>query len=231
MMEKWRPSKRSLVFARGKICYTLYKTQVKLCKDVVSAAQEDSSPNLWHRRLAHMSEKRLQILAKKSLIPFAKGTSLNPCDFCLFGTQHRVSFNIPFTRKPNVLDLVYSDVCGPIDVDTLGGNKYFVTFIDDASRKVWVYVLKTKDQVFKHFKKFHAMVEREKGKPLKCLRSDNGGEYTSNEFKSYCSEKGIRHEKTIPSTSQQNGVAERMNHTIVEKIRCMLRMANLPKSF
>ena len=75
------------------------------------------------------------------------------------------------------------------------------------------------------------MVEREKGKPLKCLRSDNGGEYTSNEFKSYCSEKGIRHEKTVSGTPQQNGVAERMNCTIVEKIRCMLRMANLPKSF
>ena len=170
-------------------------------------------------------------MAKKSLIPFAKGTSLNPCEFCLFGKQHRVSFNIPSTRKPNVLDLVYSDVYGPIDVETLGGNKYFVTFIDDASQKVWFYVLKTKDQVFEHFKKFHAMVEREKGKLLKCLRSDNGGEYTSNEFKSYCSEKGIKHEKTILSTPQQNEVSERMNHTIIEKIKCMLRIANLPKSF
>ena len=80
-----------------------------------------------------MSEKWLQILAKKSLIPFAKGTPLNPCYFCLFGKQHRVSFNIPFTRKSNVLDLVYYDVCGLIDVETLGGNKYFVKFIDDAS--------------------------------------------------------------------------------------------------
>ena len=74
------------------------------------------------------------------------------------------------------------------------------------------------------------MVEREKRKPLKCFRNDNGGEYTSNEFKNYCSKKGIRHEKIVPSTPQQNGVVERMNHIIVEKIRCMLRMANLPKS-
>ena len=87
----------------------------------------------------------MQVLAKESLIPFAKGTSLNSCHFCLFGKQHRVSFNIPSTRKPNVLDLVYSDVYGPVDVETLGGNKYCVTFIDDASQKVWVYVLKTKD--------------------------------------------------------------------------------------
>ena len=86
-----------------------------------------------------MSEKWLQILAKKSLIHFAKGTSLNPCDFCLFGKQHEVSFNISYTRKPNVLDLVYSDVCGPIDVETLGSNKYFVTFIDDASRKGFMF--------------------------------------------------------------------------------------------
>ena len=62
------------------------------------------------------------------------------------------------------------------------------------------FFLKNKDQVFEHFKKFHAMVEGEKGKPLKCLYSDNEGEYTSNEFKSYCFEKGIRHEKKVPGT-------------------------------
>ena len=75
------------------------------------------------------------------------------------------------------------------------------------------------------------MVEREKGKPLKCLHSDNGDEYTSNEFKSYCSKKDIRHEKTVLGTPQQNGVAKRMNRTIAKKIRCILRMTNLPKSF
>ena len=170
-------------------------------------------------------------MAKKSLIPFAKGMPLNSCDYCLFGKQHRVSFRRSSTRKSNVLDLVYSDVCGPIEVESLGGNRYFVTFIDDASRKVWVYVLKTKDQVFQLFKKFHAMVEREKGKSLKCLRTDNGGEYTSNKFENYCSEYDIRHEKTVPGTPQHNGVAERINRTIVEKVRCMLRMAKLPKSF
>ena len=122
-----------MVLAGGKICCTLYKTQVKVCKDVVSATQEDSTHNLWHRQLAHISEKELQILANKSLIPFAKGMSLKPCDCCLFGKQNRVCFRIPSTRKPNVLDLVYSDVCGPIDVESLGGNKYFVTFINDAS--------------------------------------------------------------------------------------------------
>ena len=105
-----------------------------------------------------------------------------------------------------------------MEVYSLGGNKYFVTFIDDASRKTWVYLLHTKSQVFRYFHKFHAMVEREKGNHLKKIRTDNGGEYISKGFKEYCSKYGIRHEKTIPSTPQDNGVAERMNKTIVERV-------------
>ena len=104
---KWKLFKRSLVFAKGKICCTLYKTQVKLCRDVVNATQDDSTLDLWHRRLAHISEKGLQILAKKkSFIPFAKVMPLNSCDYCLFGKQHKVSFHRSSTRKTDVLDLV-----------------------------------------------------------------------------------------------------------------------------
>lgn len=116
-------------------------------------------------------------------------------------------------------------------VESLCGRKYFLTFIDDASRKVWIYVLKTKAEVFQHFQTFHAMMKRETGKKLKCFRTDNGGEYTSKEFEAYCATRGIRHEKTVVGTPQHNGVAERMNRTIVEKVRCMLKMAKLPKSF
>ena len=96
--------------------------------------------------------------------------------------------------------MVYFDVCGPMKVETLGGSKYFVTFIDDASQKIWVYFLRTKDQVFQYFKRFHAMVERAAGKPLKCLCMDNEDEYTSHEFKNYCFEHGIRCEKTVLDT-------------------------------
>ena len=94
---------------------------------------------------------------------------INPCDYCLFGKQHRVSFQKNTTRKLEKLELVYSDACGPMEIDWLGGNKYFITFIDDASRKTWLYLLHTKGQVYQYFKKFHAMVERETGNPLKRL--------------------------------------------------------------
>ena len=80
-----------------------------------------------------MSDKGLQHLAKQFLIPMAKDKSSNPCDYCLFGKQHKVSFQENSTRKIEILELVYSDVCGPMEVDSLGGNKYFVTFIDEAS--------------------------------------------------------------------------------------------------
>ena len=75
------------------------------------------------------------------------------------------------------------------------------------------------------------MVEREVGNPLKRLRTDSGGEYISKEFKEYCFKHGIRHEKTIPGTPKHNGVVERMNHTIVKKVRYMLKLDKLPKSF
>ena len=90
----------------------------------------------------------LQLLSKQSLIPMAKEKSSNPCDYCLFGKQHRVSFQKNSTRKLEKLELVYSDVCEPMEVVSLGGNRYFVTFIDDASQKTWVFLLHTKSQVF-----------------------------------------------------------------------------------
>ena len=75
------------------------------------------------------------------------------------------------------------------------------------------------------------MVKRETGNPLKRLRIDNGGEYISREFKEYCSKHRIKHEKTVLGIPQHNNVVERMNQTIVEKVRCMLKLAKLPKSF
>ena len=93
-----------------------------------------------------------------------------------------------------------------------------------------MYSLKTKDQVLQAFKEFHAFVERSTGRKLKCLRTDNGGEYIG-QFDAYCKNHGIRHEKVPPKTPQMNGVAERMNRTIAEKVRSMLSQAKLPKSF
>jgi len=113
---------------------------------------------------------------------------------------------------------------------TFGDGLYFVTFIDDHSRKLWVYVLKTNDQVLGVFKQFQVIVERETGKKLKCVRTDNNGEYCG-PFDEYCRQQGIRQKKTSPKTPQLNGLAKRMNRTLMERVRCLLSKAKLSGSF
>ena len=142
--------------------------------------------------------------------------------------QHRVSFSSKSKKK---LELVHSDVYGLMDMETLRGNKYFFTFIDDPTRKVWIYLLRLKDQVFQCFLQFHVMVEIETGKKLKYFKSCNGGEYISRDFETYCTKKGIKHEKIVSTIPQHNEVAKRRNLAIIERVRCILKTAKLSKVF
>ncbi|MCO5605112.1 hypothetical protein L7F22_059292 [Adiantum nelumboides] len=98
-----------------------------------------------------------------------------------------------------------------------GGAFYYVTFIDDATRHVWVYAMKSKDETFSCLKKLLFNVESQFEHKLKTLRSDNGGEYVSKEFADLCSSRGIKREFTVPYTPAQNDVAERMNRNIQEQ--------------
>lgn len=228
---QWKLTKGSLVVARGKKSSNLYLMQALTSRETVNVTLNDNSTELWHKRLSHMSEKGLSCLAKKNQLSGLKNATLKNCAHCLAGKQKRVSFRShPPHRKSELLELVHSDVCGPIKVRSHGGALYFVTFIDDCSRKLWVYTLKSKNQVFEVFKQFQASVERETGKKLKCIRTDNGGEYTGS-FHEYCLRQGIRHQRTPPKTPQLNGLAERMNRTLIERVRCLLSDAKLPRSF
>lgn len=175
---KWKLTKSSLVVARENKYSNLYMMHASIPNGVVNVAENESSIELWHRRLSHVSEKGLNCLARKKLLPGTTSGMLKRCVHCLPGKQNRVSFHKhPPLKKADVLELVHSDVCGPLKVRSLGGALYFVTFIDDYSRKVWVYTLKTKDQVLDVFKQFHALIERQTWKTLKCILTDNGGEY------------------------------------------------------
>ena len=229
---KWKICKGSLIVAKAnKCCHNgLYLLQASVSTNFVNAVENQDVSKLWHKRLSHISEKGLDFLAKKNVLPGLKDVKLDTCDHCLAGKAKRVSFKHSSLRQKGILELVHSDVCGPLKVRSMGGALYFVTFIDDHSRKLWVRMLKSKDQVFDVFKEFHVFVERETGKKLKCIRSDNGGEYCGS-FDAYCREQGIKHQRTPPKTPQLNGLAERMNRTLVERVRCLLSDARLPKSF
>jgi len=229
----WKISKGALVMAKGPKTGTLYTLKTLIGKlDLAAITKEGNSADMWHKCLGHMSEKGLKILVDKNLLLGLKSYSLDLCEHCIYVRQRRVSFlRGSHNRKKNVLELVHSNVFGHVNIKSLGGASYFVTFIDDASRKVWAYPMKNKSEVFGIFQKFHVAVERETNKLLKCLRTDNGGEYCSNAFKEYCNSFGIKHEKTVPGTPQQNGVVERMNCTIMEKVRSMLSNSGLEKIF
>ena len=134
-------------------------------------------------------------------------------------------------RADHPLELIHSDVCGKIGTQSLGGGEYFVTFVDDHTRHVWVYILKHKSEVLQRFQEWKALVEKSSGRKVKTLRSDNGGEYTSAEFALYLTKEGIKHELTTPHTPQQNGVAERLNRTLIEGVRTMLADSKLPHRF
>lgn len=134
-------------------------------------------------------------------------------------------------RAADVLEVVYSDVCCPFEVPSLGGNKYFISFIDEFSRMLWLYLLKTKKEAFELFQRFKVLVEKQSGRCIKVLRTDGGGEYTSNDFEKFCNNHGIVHEITAPYTPQHNGRAERRNKTILDMARSMLKEKALPQAF
>eukprot|EP00253_Pinus_taeda_P018889 PITA_18889 len=120
------------------------------------------------------------------------------------------------------------DLSGPFSIASTAKQRYYVIFIDDFSHRCWIYFIWKKDQTFSRFCEFKASVEKESGKKIRALRSDNSGEYVSQEFKDFCVVEGIKWELTAPYNPQQNGVAERKNRTIVGEAWAMLHDQGLP---
>ena len=114
------------------------------------------------------------------------------CRGCVLGKYAKATFPKSENRTTSILGLIHTYICGPMSTNALKGGKYFVTFIDDHSKKTWIYFLKTKDEVFEKFKEFKALVENMMGKKIKTLRSNNGGEYIDGDFTDFCAKEGIR---------------------------------------
>ena len=135
----------------------------------------------------------------------------------MLGKQRRVSFKAAIHRTKSTLDYVHLDLWGPSRETSVEGSRYLLTIIDDYSRKVWVFFLKSKDAAFGEFKDWKTMIEKQTGKQVKRLRTDNGLEFVKDEFTSFCKKFGIVRHRTCAGRPQQNGVAERMNRTLLEK--------------
>ncbi|XP_073152810.1 uncharacterized protein [Henckelia pumila] len=189
---------------------------------------------LWHFRYGHLNFGGLRTLQQKNMVMGLPQLvpSSQVCEDFVVSKQHRNQFpQGKSMRAKEVLEIVHSDICGPINPESNGGKRYLITFIDDFSRKTWVYFLQEKSEAFVAFKNYKVLVEKEVGRTIKVLRTDRGGEYNSNEFSNFCETHGIKRQLTAAYTPQQNGVCERKNRTIMNMVRSLLRTSGVPKNF
>ncbi|KAM1503465.1 hypothetical protein ACFX15_027859 [Malus domestica] len=189
---------------------------------------------IWHKRLGHLNTRSVLQLREQEMVhglPHLEN-SKNVCEGCMLGKQHRDEFPRESAwRAKFPLELIHTDICGPMQIASNAGNKYFILFTDDCTRMTWVYFLRYKSEALEYFKRFKAMTELQCGYKIKYLRSDRGGEFLSSEFSNYCNVSGIQRQLTMSYTPQQNGVSERKNRTVVEMAKSMLHEKGMSYQF
>jgi transposase InsO family protein len=190
--------------------------------------------HLWYCRYGHLSYKGLRTLQSKNMIhglPQLSASTVT-CTDCIMGKQHRDPISKRSTwRATQKLQLIHTDICGPVSPMSNSKKRYSLCFIDDFSRKAWIYFLSEKSEAFNMFKCFKKLVENETGLSIKCLRTNRGGEFNYKDFNEFCKQHGIKRQLTAAYTPQQNGVAERKNRTVMNLVRSMLSEKKMPKNF
>ncbi|GBL95548.1 Retrovirus-related Pol polyprotein from transposon TNT 1-94 [Araneus ventricosus] len=186
----------------------------------------------WHQKYGHINTKYIvsSIHAVRGL-PILKNQTID-CLPCRLAKSRRKSFKpLGGIRSKEPLQLIYTDICGPFPKQTHNGYKYFITFIDDFSRKVTCFLIKTKNEASDAFRKYQARAERFTGKKIICIRSENGGEFRGLRFQKDLENMGIKVEFTNSHTPEENGVAERYNYTACDAIKALLNSSGLSENF
>jgi transposase InsO family protein len=189
---------------------------------------------LWHRRMGHMHFDNLLKVRKREVVremPQITKPINNLCKHCQQGKQTKTRFKSKEYSTTKPLEIVHTDLVGPTTTKGLKGERYFILLIDDYTRMIGFFFLKNKSEAFENFKIYKEMVENEMDSRIKCLRSDNGGEFTSKEFMDYCNNHGIKSQFSIARTPQQNGVVERKNRTVQEMAQTMIMDSKLTYIF
>lgn len=197
----------------------LYKVILVTLEPMCLMSRCNNKNWLWHSRLGHVNFKALQQMSTLNMV-YGLPQIDQPdeiCSRCLMAKQTRKGFlqkSEFHAVKP--LELIHGDLCGPITSCTPAGNRYIFLLVDDYSRVMWIYLLKSKNDAFEAFMKFRALVEKGTEKRIENFRTDRGGEFASKDFKQYCEMAGISRQFTVPYSPQQNGVVERRNRTMIE---------------
>lgn len=208
--------KNNEVVLKGQLMENLYVVTLSLSQSFNDTAYATTGDMLVHRRMGH------------SLQFPAPGV----CDVCLQGKQARLPFKsiLEERKAKRILEVISSDVCGPINPPTYDGKQYYVSFIDHFSHFAVCYLITKKSEVLDKFQEYVKFVEAKFDTKIERIRCDNGGEYSSAKFKNFCLKNGIKCQYTIARNPEQNGVAERYNRTIMEKARCLIFDSKLDKS-
>ena len=191
-----------------------------------------SQSDLWHQRLAHANYEVIRALPTETTSSPDQKLQLpsKVCDGCEKGKSKRLPFLPSTSRAKNVLDLVHSDL-DEMSSASIDGYIYTTTYLDNHSQYGMMFFLKNKGEQFGAFKTYKAWAEHHTYRQLKCIRTDRGSEFLSNEQKGFMEESGIEHQTSMPDSPQQNGRAERFQQTILNKVESMRHMAGLSSGF
>ncbi|GJY20705.1 putative ribonuclease H-like domain-containing protein [Tanacetum coccineum] len=191
--------------------------------------------NLWHRRLGHINFKTMNKLVRGNLVrgfPSKLFENYHTCVACQKGKQHKASCKTKLVSSiSQPLQMLHMDLFGPTSVRSINHKTYCLVVTDDYSRFSWVFFLATKDETSEILKTFITGIENQINHKVKIIRCDNGTEFKNNDMNQFCGLKGIKREFSVAKTSQQNGVAERKNRTLIEAARTMLTDSVLPTTF
>ena len=199
-------------------------------------AHDHATAVLWHRRFGHLGLDNLAKLSRNAMVedlPVSADKFLAcktlPCGPCDSAKQTRVSHPADPSRASEVLELVHMDLCGPISVRGIGNVSYFLTILDDYSEASVVRLVQSKNEVSTLVIQVLTLLERRTGRRVQAIRTDNGTEFVNATLTQYLQTQGIVRQRSAPYTPEQNGRAERLNRTLLEKVRAMLADAGVPK--
>lgn len=199
----------------------------------MAASSSTTSLDTWYERLRHAYERIIKKMATGEAVT---GMSVSPnskqlnecCHGCNVGKMHKLLFTTSQSKTHRVGELIHSDLVGPMQVASPNGARYYALFKDDSSRCKALYFLKLKSETSECFKTFSLKLFTETGNRIETLRSDNGGEYTGQDFKDWMAVNGIKQQTSAAYTPEQNGKAERDNRTTVEAARSQIHAKGIP---
>lgn len=215
----------------GGLCY------LRIAETSMAATEGHHKVNCqhqWHRRLGH----RDWAAAERIVEDLATGMKVSDCGLrqvckcCMESKSARLPFPPVVNRKASrALDIVHTDLCGPMECTTPSGNRYAMTITDDFSRFTVTYLLRHKSEAANTIKEYVKWVKNLFGRKPRVVRSDGGGEFVNKELRDFYKAEGIQQQFTTPYSPQQNGVAERKNRSLGEMATGMLVDAGLEKRF